>query len=383
MLANVTLVAPADADLARIASAADLNVVETWTIADLPATRPGPSPELLLLDLRALRELPGELEAFKRRHPTTAVILVAPKLEVGLLRDAMRMGVSECVVMPVTPSELRTAVMRVIDNDASVAAHAKVFAFVGAKGGAGATTVAANVAAALAAGPNPSVVFVDLHTQDLGDAAVYFGVEPRFSVIDAIENVRRLDGAFLRGLAARAACNVDVLAAPATPPPHPPTAAAVHALLHWLVMQYRFVVIDMPRLSLDVLDAMEPVTVASVVVTQELAAVRRGTVIATLLRQRYGRDRVNVVLNRYDARAEIGRDDVERAIGLRVDDVLPSDPGATLAAANRGEPLVAEQRNRLARALVALARRLDGAFAQPSANGRPGRALAASAVNLH
>ena len=76
----------------------------------------------------------------------------------------------------------------------------EVFAFLGAKGGVGTTTVAINVATALS--PESTAVrtiLIDLHLA-YGDAAVFLGAEPRFSVIDALENVHRLDKSFLRGL---------------------------------------------------------------------------------------------------------------------------------------------------------------------------------------
>lgn len=374
MLANAILVTPKDAELARVASAADLHIVATWSIADLAAPetqRQGALPELLLFDVRGQSGLPRELDTYTRRHPDTAVIVVASRLDVDLLRDAMRMGVGECVAEPITSAELRAAVTRVVDADASSVSYGKVFAFTAAKGGSGATTVAVNVAAALAAGPDPSVVFLDLHTQEPGNAALCFGVEPRYSVIDAIDNLSRLDAAFMRGLVTRAASNVDVIAAPAEPPAHPPAPAAIHALLHWLVTQYRYVVIDMPRLGADALDAVEPMTMATVVLTQELAAVRGGVSMVSLLRQRYSRHRVSVVINRYDSRADIAREDIERLLGLPVSAMLPSDYPATVSAANAGQPLITDRRNKLSKALVALSESLRRASPDSAAAGWP------------
>ena len=90
---------------------------------------------------------------------------------------------------------------------ASVPCHARLgrrsTRFVGAKGGVGTTTVAVNVATALAklAGTERTLL-IDLHVAN-GDAAVFLGAEPRFSIVDALENTHRLDEAFFRGLIVR------------------------------------------------------------------------------------------------------------------------------------------------------------------------------------
>ena len=61
--------------------------------------------------------------------------------------------------------------------------------------------------------------------------------------------------------------------------------------------------------------------------------------IAATLRQRYGKDRVKVVHQRYDKQAEIGQEDVERVVGSPVKHVVPSDYRAGAAGAEQGRPL--------------------------------------------
>ena len=64
----------------------------------------------------------------------------------------------------------------------------RTIAVLGAKGGVGSTTVAVNLATALRAASGEPTLLMDLHLAH-GDASVFFGVEPRFSVLDAIENI--------------------------------------------------------------------------------------------------------------------------------------------------------------------------------------------------
>ena len=79
------------------------------------------------------------------------VVIVASQMDPAMMLEAMRAGVSEFVTDPVTRPDLSAAVERVVGQHAAPAAPGQVLAFVGAKGGVGTTTLAVNVAAALAA----------------------------------------------------------------------------------------------------------------------------------------------------------------------------------------------------------------------------------------
>ena len=83
-------------------------------------------------------------------------------------------------------------------------------------------------------------------------------------------------------------------------------------LLRFAAAHYRYTFLDMPRSDAAGLDALEAVTTIVLVANQELATVRNAGRIATALRQRYGKDRLRVVLTRFDKQAEIGQEDVER-----------------------------------------------------------------------
>jgi Flp pilus assembly CpaE family ATPase len=78
------------------------------------------------------------------------------------------------------------------------------------------------------------------------------------------------------------------------------------------------------------------------------------------LRQRYGRDRVSVVLSRSDRQADIGHADVERVVGCEVGTTFPSDYRLALQALNKGRPLVLDGGSDLANAFIRYARELAG-----------------------
>jgi pilus assembly protein CpaE len=234
-----------------------------------------------------------------------------------------------------------------------------VFAFVGGKGGIGTTTLAVNVATSLAQKRQPSVLLVDLHVA-YGDAALFLGVEPRFSVADAIENLERIDEAFLRSLVAHTKLGLDVLASSDRALLGHVEARAIRTLIDCASRHYRHVVLDVPRSDSAILDSLELVNPIVVVANQELSTVRSAARMAAALRQRYGKGRVTVVVSRYDEEAEIGRKDIELVMGGPIAEIFPSNYRLAIDALNRGRPLVLDNHNKLAHSYARFARALTG-----------------------
>jgi pilus assembly protein CpaE len=298
--------------------------------------------------------------SLKRHYPRIGVIIVAASLEPALMLEAMRAGVTEFLAEPLVADDLRAAVERTVGYQIAPAAAGRVLAFVGAKGGVGTTTLAVNVATALATNKARPVLMVDLHVGAHGDAALLLGVEPRFSVLDALENTSRLDASYLKSLIMHSKSGVDVLASPDRPALRHPDGAHIRSLIQRVSEVYPCVVLDVPRSDFATIDSLDPLSSVVLVVNQELPTVRRAAEIGALLRQRYGKDRVGAVVSRYDARADIGQDDIQRVVGVPVWGTLPSDYRKVLAAANAGRPLVTDNHSRLAASVTQLAQRLAG-----------------------
>jgi pilus assembly protein CpaE len=317
-----------------------------------------PQPDVLVVDLRQQPQFPPALATLKQNHPATPVLLVLTQLDPAVMLEAMRAGVNECVVPPISVSELQ-AVLKRLRKPASAAPAGDVFAFIGAKGGVGATTVAVNVATALAKAQPDSTLLVDLNMA-CGDAAVFLGDEPRFSVVDAVENVHRLDVSFFRSLVVKSKSGVELLGAGSRPLPGAVDAGRIRAVLEFASQTRRYTVLDVPRSDPAVLDALELASQIVIVANQELATVRSASRMAATLRQRYGEHRLNLVLTRTDRRAEIGAEDIQRAVGLEIRYTFPSDYRLALQAMNKGRPVVLDNHNPLSGAFVSFAKDLAG-----------------------
>jgi pilus assembly protein CpaE len=357
---NLLLVGSTDRQLEDILRAcgminAPVSGAELATLAQ-PGTK---QPDVLVVDLRGHAHLPAALPILKRQHPSTGVLIVADRLEPALLLEAMRAGVTELVAAPLVANDIdaaisRLAVQRSVSPDSGTA-----LAFVGAKGGVGTTTVAVNVATTLARLVPGSTLLVDLHVAN-GDAAVFLGAEPRFSIVDALENTHRLDEAFFRNLVVKTKSGVDLLSSSERVMVAPLDVRRIRTLLEMAERHYRYVVLDIPRSDAAVLDALEGVRQIVIVANQELATVRSASRMAATLRQRHGKDKLTVVMSRPDRLAEIGHEDVERAVGVKVKHTLPSDYRRALEALNKGRPLALENQNELSASLERLARSLAG-----------------------
>ena len=324
-----------------------------------PGAKP---PAVIVLDVRNDPGLPPALQLLKREHPGTGVVIVAGALDPTLMLEAMRAGVTEWLSSPIVERELLAAINRVA-GASTEQTKGEVFAVIGGKGGVGTTTVAVNVATALS--KIGSTLLIDLHPA-CGDAALFLGVDPKFTVLDALENTHRLDEVFLKGIVMKTAAGPDLLASPDRAVSLLIEQERVRTVVESASRCYRYVVLDVPRTTVGMEQVLGLASVITVVATQELAAIRGAGRMAAVLRQGHGAHRVRIVLNRYDRAAEIASDDLEHAVGGHVGFKFPSNYRLAIDALNKGRPLVVDNHNKLASAFVSYARTL----AQVS-NGEP------------
>lgn len=316
-------------------------------------------PDAFLIDTRATGLLPRDLGTLRRQFPGAGIVVLARSLDPAGMLEAMRLGITEWLADPVASADLDAAVQRVARVVTNRATAGKSVAVVGGKGGVGCTTIAVNLAAAIRAATREPTLLVDLHMAQ-GDTSVFLGVEPRFTVLDALENIHRLDETYFKGLVTPTPSGVDLLASANRPLLGSIDVLRVQALLEFVIAAYPWVVVDCPRSDPSVIDALDVASLVVIVANQELPALRSASRLAALLRQRCGADRVKLAINRFDTESEIGRKDVERVLGGPIDYTFASDYRAAVAALNKGEPLVAGLQGRLAAGFDDAARELAG-----------------------
>jgi pilus assembly protein CpaE len=241
----------------------------------------------------------------------------------------------------------------------------------GAKGGVGKTTIATNLAVALARA-GQSVVLVDAD-DTFGDAADNLSLRAERTVTDALRELDADDADGLRRFLTHHENGLALLAAPASPFEwRSVPAERIEALLRALARQFDTVVVDTASTLSEVsLATLAAASVVLWVTTPEYASVHDSLQAFQALRgvNRLD-DRVRIILNEASSEIEVRPDSIERALGAPVFWTIPYDR-AVRRTAQAGQPLVeADGRSPAAAGVVALAEALSGA--QPAEPQRDG-----------
>jgi pilus assembly protein CpaE len=357
---NITIVGAVDRQIEELLRSQTTRIRSVPVAELLALAQPAAAqPDVVILDIREANLLPPTLATLRRQHPSTGVVIVAARMDPVLMLEAMRAGVSEWIADPINAAELTAAIDRVSSTRPAIV-HGQVFALIGAKGGVGTTTIAVNVATALAqAVEDERTLLMDFHLS-YGDAGVFLGAEPRFSVADAMENTHRLDESFFESLVVHSKTTRVNLLASAERNVGPVDLRRISTIMQFAATHYRYTFLDVPRSEAAVLDSLEGVAGIFIVANQELATIRNAGRIAATLRQRYGKERVKLVISRYDKQAEIGTEDIQRVVGSPVQFTVPSDYRVALNALNKGRPIVLDKDNKLSPAFQQMAYELAG-----------------------
>jgi pilus assembly protein CpaE len=144
----------------------------------------------------------------------TRVIVIGRINDVMLYRELVRRGVSDYVIAPVNAIDVVRSVCNLFSAPEAKAVG-RIIAIVGAKGGVGSSTVAHNVAWAIARDLSLDSVVADLDLA-FGTAGLDYNQDPPQGIADAVFSPDRIDTAFLDRLLSKCTDHLSLLAAPAT-----------------------------------------------------------------------------------------------------------------------------------------------------------------------
>jgi pilus assembly protein CpaE len=324
-------------------------------------------PEVVLLDIT---ELPLPLEEAVRgvraALPDAMLVALDTTAKPDTIMAAMRAGANEFLYPPLG-EHLRRAVAR----RATVLAKpredsrppGKVLGFLSAKGGSGATTIACHLAAELGRLGAPRAERCLLADLDLQSGVVGFlmKVKSPYSVLDAVQNLYRLDVSYWNALVSAEWPGLDIVAAPAEYLPKDPVAAESLAKVVAFVRQnYAWTILDLGCVlnpaTIALFDEIDEIYLVTTLEVPSLHQAKQA--VQTLTNAGFG-NRLRIVLNRAPQRPDVTAEELERILGMPIDTTLPNDYYALYDAFCKGKLL--PPGSRLSRQLSGFAMRLEGA----------------------
>ena len=302
------------------------------------------------VDLSSALALAGSMRVTR---PSLGVILVRRRVNTSVLADAMRAGIFEVVeerdIAALTSavaraSELARALRETVSGapaEGGATTRGTLVTVFSAKGGCGKTTVATNLAAALADGGRREVCLVDLDLA-FGDVAIVLQLFPAHTIADAVPLAGSLDAQALTALLTPHSPGLTTLVAPIEPG-HAESipATLVTAILDLLKQQFDYVVVDTPPAFDDhVLAAFDQSDMVALMATLDIPALKNlKLTLETLDLLNYPRERWRIVLNRSDSKVGLALSEVEKTLKVPISLQVPSSRDVP-ASINRGVPIV-------------------------------------------
>jgi pilus assembly protein CpaE len=272
---------------------------------------------------------------------------------------SMRAGAGEFVDQSAGSDALLEALTRYSSSrtrSSGAAGRARVFTFLSAKGGAGCTTAAVNTALALQQS-HGDVALLDF--APIGHAALHLNLRPQFGLLDALQNLHRMDVSLLDGLMSTTKEGLHVLAGPQQPYPSEPTPGELARLFDLVVNHYRFVVVDASSRLDPTTRLLSDLSNAVLVVAQtDVVSLWSAGRIHTFLEEGTGRDRLRMVLNRYKKIPGFTDEDVQQVTNCKVLWKVPNAFQQISPSIDHGTPIVLQEGPEISRSYRTLAETL-------------------------
>ena len=279
-------------------------------------------------------------------HGAAMVMVYSSQASPDLVVRSMRAGAREFLRLPLDANAMADAMAQVSARRKSARASEKadgeLYVFLGAKGGAGVTTLACNFAVALAEESKKNTLLIDLNLP-LGDAAINLGIKAKYSTIDALQNSARLDSSFLSNVLVRYNSFLSVLAAPTELTPYEATKEAFDRLLAVVRQEFDYIVVDAGlRLDLQrtsLFDKSATIYLITQVGIPELRNANR--LIARFSEE--GSPNLEIVINRYEPGAMgIPDSEITKALTRAPQWKVPNNYAAVRKMQNTATPLALE-----------------------------------------
>jgi pilus assembly protein CpaE len=333
--------------------------------AAIESYRTVPTPNVIILETEGRSDILAGLDELATVcDPGTRVVVIGTTNDAAPYRELVRRGVSDYVIGPVSPLDVVRSICSLFSASEALPVG-RIIAVVGAKGGVGASTVAHNVAWAIARDLSLDSVVIDLDLA-FGTAGLDYNQDPMQGVANAVFSPDRLDSAVMDRLLAKCTDHLSLLAAPATlDRVYDFGADAFDSIFDTLRMTTPCIVLDVPHQwsgwTKRVLVGADDILV---VAEPDLANLRNTKNILNMLKSARPNDRAPLYcLNqvRMPKRPEINASGFTKTIESPPIAAIPFDSRMFGTAANNGQ-MIAEiaASHRTTKMFLQIARQLTG-----------------------
>jgi pilus assembly protein CpaE len=319
-------------------------------------------PDLLVVVLQPNAERALSVLAELRFLTQAPLLAVGPVTDAKVVHRALRGGATDYVDEAELDIDLKAALDRLRVEVADPTEPGRVIAVLAPSGGSGSSTLAVNLATALARQHKSALLF-DLKLQT-GDLDALLNLRPTHTLADLCQKSGRMDRVMFERSLVRHESGVQLL-----PPPRSladiqyVTPQGISQALTLARTLFPYVVVDLDHsFREEQAPALRLADVVLLVLRLDFTSLRnarRG--LDHLAQLGVGRDRVRVVVNRYGQAKEMPAHKTEEALGLRIFHYVPEDAKTINRANNNGVPAVLENpAARVSRSIVQLATSLNG-----------------------
>ena len=323
------------------------------------------SPDVVLVEMNGESQVPEWLENLPQEMPHTQVLLCSYSREPDFLIRAMQLGIREFLPLPLTQGDLEGALSRVrlarkqlmpVDNR-----QGRIIVVTGHKGGAGSTTVAVNLAQALAESTPGRVALIDLG-RPFPDVGTFLDQASNYSIVDLSQNIATLDKSFIQRIMQPYGARLSILhGASDFKDQDSIELESLERIFAILRDMYDFIVIDLSHwldeLFLKVLTEADMVLMLTGLTVPDLRNLKKLWPYTVEWHQ--DKRKIKIVVNRYDNSSGLQLRDVENILQHPAFATLPSDYQAMMQCLNQGSPLMgAAPRSKLWQGIKELASRV-------------------------
>lgn len=280
--------------------------------------------------------------------PSCTVLLLYENPDMDIVEKAMQAGIRKVLSWPCDQKTLIDNIkllcsvekMRSSNNKQTrVNWQSKVITVFGTKGGIGKTTVAINLAVALARS-GKKVALIDLDLQ-FGDVGVFLDLEPKDSIAELVQERSTFDIDSIKSYMVLHSSGVSALCAPKSPEfADVVTGDHVEKIINTMRPYFDYVIIDTaPSYNDCSIVAIENSNFVLFVISLDISTLRNARISADVFETLKQKDKMRVVVNR-DHESGITLKDAEKVLGTKMFMRIQSDWKTAINALNKGVPVV-------------------------------------------